>query len=137
MRPKNIDNKNDVSISESMLYQGPHPTVEIHYHKLHVTDKKEVTYQVLESNPTYPLLWLQLMLYNPVVTDHLDYIILFENCLMNTRNINQKLIVPLQQIVPSEGHCSFGVWDCLYVLLRLLENNPQIFYSLDLGSFFN
>lgn len=49
IRPKNIDNKNDVSISESKLYQGPCPTVESHYHKLHVADKEEVTYQVLES----------------------------------------------------------------------------------------
>lgn len=49
MRPKNIDNKNDVSISETMLYHGPCPTVESHYHKLHIADKEKVTYQVLES----------------------------------------------------------------------------------------
>lgn len=49
IRPKKIDNKNDVSISESMLCQGPLPTVESHYHKSHITDKEEVTYQVTES----------------------------------------------------------------------------------------
>ena len=44
LRPKKIDNKNDVSISESMLCQGPLPTVESHYHKSRITDKEEVTY---------------------------------------------------------------------------------------------
>lgn len=133
MRPKSIDNKNDVSTSETMLYLllkpccirdlVPQWKAIITNYILQIRKKSHTRYWKAYS--TYPFLWLQLMLYNPVVTHHLDYVILFENCLMNIRNMNQKLIVPLQQIVPSQEHCSFGVWDCLYVLLRLLENNPQ------------
>lgn len=37
-----MDNKNDVSISESTLCQGPLPTLESHYHKSYITNKEEV-----------------------------------------------------------------------------------------------
>lgn len=42
IRPKKIDNKNNVCVSESTLCQGPLPTAE-HHHISNITNKEEVT----------------------------------------------------------------------------------------------
>lgn len=47
VRPKKIDNKNDVSISENILCEGPLPTVESYYHKS--------TYHILGPGKQIPL----------------------------------------------------------------------------------
>lgn len=41
---KKIDNKNDLSVSESTCQGPPLPTVENHFHKSYIPNKEEVTY---------------------------------------------------------------------------------------------